>query len=227
VTRPPRIAVVVAAFNESRPIAAVVRQLLPHCSACIVVDDGSTDGTAAAAAAAGAVVLRHVVNRGQGAATLTGIRYALTGDPDVIVTFDADGQHDPYDIPALVAPVLDGRADIALGSRFLGRTEGMPRSRRLLLRGGILFTRVFSGIRVTDVHNGLRAWSRRAADQLTITLDGMAHASEILDQIRTRGWRFVEVPTTIRYSEYSLGKGQSAFNSIRIVVQLILQRLGS
>ena len=225
--RAPRIAVVVPAFNESRPIAAVVRQLLSHCSHCIVVDDGSTDETAAAAAAAGAVVLRHVVNRGQGAATLTGIRYALLQDPDVIVSFDADGQHDPHDIPALVAPVLEGRADIALGSRFLGKTEGMPPSRRLLLQGGILFTRVFSGIRVTDVHNGLRAWSRRAAAQLTITLDGMAHASEILDQIRTRGWRFVEVPSTIRYSEYSLGKGQSAFNSIRIVVQLILQRLGS
>jgi len=227
VRRRPGIAVVVPAFNESRLIAAVVWQLLPYCSRCIVVDDGSSDDTAAAAAAAGAVVLRHVVNRGQGAATLTGIRYALLEEPDAIVSFDADGQHDSRDIPALVAPILAGQADIALGSRFLGRTEGMPRSRRLILKGGILFTRAFSGIRVTDVHNGLRAWSRRAASQLSITLDGMAHASEILDQIRTRGWRFVEVPTTIRYSEYSLGKGQSAFNSIRIVVQLILQRLGS
>jgi glycosyltransferase involved in cell wall biosynthesis len=227
VTNLPTIAVVVPAFNESGPIAAVVRQLLPHCSLCIVVDDGSSDETAAVAAAAGAVVLRHVVNRGQGAAMLTGIRYALHERPDAIVSFDADGQHHAADIPALVAPILAGRADVALGSRFLGTTEGMPRSRRFVLRGGILFTRAFSGIRVTDVHNGLRAWSRRAAEQLTITLDGMAHASEILDQIRTHGWRFVEVPTTVRYSAYSLGKGQSAFNSIRIVLQLILQRLGT
>jgi glycosyltransferase involved in cell wall biosynthesis len=226
VTPLPTIAVVVPAFNERRQIALVVGQLLPRCSRCIVVDDGSSDGTADAAAAAGAVVLRHMVNRGQGAATLTGIRYALLDGPDVIVSFDADGQHDAEDLPALVAPILAGRADIALGSRFLGRTEGMPRSRRLLLRGGILFTRAFSGIRVTDVHNGLRAWSRNAAGQLTITLDGMAHASEILDQIRTHRWRFVEVPSTIRYSEYSLRKGQSAFNSIRIVAELIMQRLG-
>jgi glycosyltransferase involved in cell wall biosynthesis len=227
VTRLANIAVVVPAFNESRQIGRVVSGLLPYCSRCIVVDDGSSDGTSEAAAAAGAVVLRHIVNRGQGAAMLTGIRHALREQPDVIVSFDADGQHDAQDLPALVAPVLAGRADLALGSRFLGTTDGMPRSRRLVLRAGILFTRAFSGISVTDVHNGLRAWSRRAAGELTIALDGMAHASEILDQIRTHGWRFVEVPTTIRYSEYSLRKGQSAFNAVRIVIQLILQRLGS
>jgi len=223
----PRIVVVVPAFNESGPIGAVVAGLLPHCTQCIVVDDGSSDDTAALAAAAGAVVLRHVVNRGQGAAMLTGVRYSLRDDPDVIVSFDADGQHDAADIPALVAPVLAGAADVALGSRFLGRTENMPRARRLLLKLGIVFTRLFSGIRVTDVHNGLRAWSRTAAGELTISLDGMAHASEILDQIRTHRWRFVEVPTTVRYSPYSLAKGQSAINSIRIAFQLILQRLGS
>jgi glycosyltransferase involved in cell wall biosynthesis len=223
----PRVAVVVPAFNESGPLGQVVRELRPYCSTCIVVDDGSSDDTAAVAASAGAVVLRHVVNRGQGAAVLTGIRYALGGDADVIVTFDADGQHEAADVPALIAPILSGAADVALGSRFLGRTEGMPRSRRLVLRGGILFTRLFSGIRVSDVHNGLRAWSRQAAGELTITLDGMAHASEILDQIRSRGWRLAEVPTTVRYSAYSLGKGQGALNAIRIVLQLILQRLGT
>ena len=221
----PAITVIVPAFNERGPIAAVVQGLLPYCSRCIVVDDGSSDGTAGAAAAAGAVVLRHIVNRGQGAAMLTGIRYALLEHPDVVVSFDADGQHDARDIPALVAPILDGRADVALGSRFLGKTEGMPWSRRMLLKGGILFTRAFSGIRVTDVHNGLRAMSSKAAGQLTISLDGMAHASEILDQIRSNHWRFVEVPTMVRYSEYSLRKGQSPLNSIRIVVQLILHRI--
>lgn len=226
-TPPPQIDVVIAAYNEAAPIAGVVRQVLPYCTRCIVVDDGSVDGTSDQARAGGAVVLRHPVNRGQGAAMMTGIRYSLAGRPDAIVTFDADGQHDPADIPALVKPVVEGRVDLTLGSRFLGRTEGMPGSRRLLLKGGILFTRLFSGVRVSDVHNGLRALSPAAARQLTITLDGMAHASEILHQIRGRGWRFEEVPATIRYTDYSLAKGQSAFNSIRIVIQLILQRLGT
>ncbi|CAN5733291.1 hypothetical protein BH24ACI5_BH24ACI5_08040 [soil metagenome] len=158
---------------------------------------------------------------------LTGIQYALRAGADIIVSFDADGQHDPQDIPRIVAPILEGRAEIALGSRFLGRSEGMPRSRRLLLKAGILFTWAFSRLRVTDVHNGLRALSAEGARQLTITLDGMAHASEIIDQIRTRSWRFVEVPTTVRYTAYSRAKGQSAFNSLRIAAQLILQRWGS
>jgi glycosyltransferase involved in cell wall biosynthesis len=219
------VTVVVAAFNESRQVGGVVAGLLPRCDRCVVVDDGSTDGTGAAALAAGAVVLRHAVNRGQGAALLTGIRYALARGADVVVTFDADGQHAAEDVPAMVAPILEGRADIALGSRFKGRTEGMPPSRRRLLGAGILFTRVFSGVRVTDVHNGVRALSRAAAAELSISLDGMAHASEIIDQIRDHGWRLVEVPTLVRYSDYSLGKGQSAFNSIRIVAELILQRL--
>lgn len=220
----PTIVVVIPAFNERRTIAGVVGGLLPRCSTCIVVDDGSCDGTGDAASAAGAVVLRHAVNRGQGAALMTGIRFALRSDPDVVVSFDADGQHDPADLPAVVAPVLAGRADIALGSRFLGRAEALPASRRCVLWAGILFTRAFSGVRLSDVHNGLRAWSCRAASELTISLDGMAHASEILDQIRLHGWRFVEVPVTVRYSDYSLAKGQSGFNSIRIVVELILQR---
>ena len=222
----PRIAVVVAAYNEARQVGPVVAGLLSRCDLCVVVDDGSKDGTGAAALAAGAVVLRHTVNRGQGAALLTGIRYALARGAEVIVTFDADGQHAAEDVPVIAAPVLDGRADVALGSRFKGHTEGMPASRRLLLQAGILFTRLFSGIRVSDVHNGVRALSRKAASELTISLDGMAHASEILDQVRERRWRFVEVPTVVRYSDYSLEKGQSAFNSIRIVVELILQRLG-
>lgn len=222
-----RIAVVVPAFNEGSVLANVVRQVQPACTWCIVVDDGSTDDTNAVARASGALVLRHVVNRGAGAATLTGIRFALRLGADVIVSFDADGQHDPADIPALVAPVLAGEADLALGSRFLGRTEGMPLSRALLLKGGILFTRLFSGIHVTDTHNGLRAWSRDAAQALEITMDRMAHASEILDQIRPRGWRFREVPVTVRYSGYSMAKGQSSWNSIRIAVELLLRRLGA
>jgi len=222
----PRIAVVVPAYDECCHVGSVVAGLLPYCALCVVVDDGSSDTTATIAQSAGAVVLRHATNLGQGAALLTGIRYALSCGADVIVTFDADGQHDAADVPAIVGPVVDGRADLALGSRFKGRTEGMPLSRRLLLRLAIVFTRLFSGVRVSDVHNGIRAFSRKAASELTISLDGMAHASEIIDQVRTRGWRFVEVPTLVRYSDYSLEKGQSAFNSIRIVVQLILQRLG-
>jgi glycosyltransferase involved in cell wall biosynthesis len=154
----------------------------------------------------------------------TGIDFALAQGAGVIVTFDADGQHDPADIPALTEPVLTGQADVALGSRFLGRAVGLPWSRWLLLKLAVVFTRVFSGIRVSDTHNGFRALSRSAAERVRITQDRMAHASEILDQIKQHGLRFVEVPVRITYSRETLAKGQSSWNALKIAGQLFLGR---
>jgi glycosyltransferase involved in cell wall biosynthesis len=219
-----RVAIVIAAYNEATSIATVVRGLKGYCDWCIVVCDGSRDDTASVALAAGARVLRHVVNRGQGAALLTGIRDAVKQGADVVVTFDADGQHDPLDIAALVEPIAMGQADVALGSRFLGRAVGIPLTRRWMLKAGVVITRVLSGIWVTDVANGLRAFSSKAAGELVIKLDRFAHASEILDQIGVHRWRFVEVPVTIHYTAYSMAKGQSSWNAVRIVAQLLLQR---
>lgn len=220
-----RIFVVIAAWNEAtriRPVVDRLRASYPH---VVVVDDGSTDATAAALEGSGAMVLRHLVNRGQGAALQTGIRFALLQGADVIVTYDADGQHDPGDIAALVKPVLAGECDVTLGSRFLGSAPNMPLARRLLLRGGIAFTRVVSRIRVSDVHNGLRAFSRDAAAALDIHMDRMAHGSEILDQIVALGQRYREVPVTIHYSADTLEKGQKPGNALRIAAQVLLGKL--
>lgn len=218
------VAIVIAAYNEGTAIANVVKGLRGHCEWCIVVSDGSSDDTASVALTAGARVLNHVVNRGQGAALLTGIRDAVKLGADVIVTFDADGQHDRNDLPALIAPIRSGTADVVLGSRFLGRAIGIPLTRRWMLKIGVIVTRVLSGIWVSDVANGLRAFSRKAASDLDITLDRFAHASEILDQIGVHRWRFVEVPVTIHYTAYSMAKGQSSWNAVRIVAQLLLQK---
>ncbi len=114
---------------------------------------------------------------------------------------------------------------MVLGSRFLGQTVGLPLVRRLVLKLAVLFTRVYSRVKVTDAHNGLRAFSRQAAGQLRIRQNRMAHASEILDQIRERGLRYAEAPVTIRYSDETIAKGQSSWNSLRIVAQLFLARI--
>src|SRR5436190_10198979 len=151
--------VVVPAFNEGEAIGAVLDELRPYDVRVVVVDDCSTDATADAARKGGAVVLRHAINRGQGAAIQTGIAYALRRGAEVIVTFDSDGQHDAGDLAALVAPIRDGRADVVLGSRFLEPRSAVPPTRRALLKLAILFTRATSGLRVTDAHNGLRAFS--------------------------------------------------------------------
>ena len=184
--------VVVPAYNEAQRLPATLGRLQARFPRVVVVDDGSADATAQSAMKCpGIWVLRHAFNLGQGAALQTGIDFALARGARFIVTFDADGQHDADDIPALLQPLREGRADVALGSRFLGRTVGMPRSRRLLLHAAVLFTRLFSRVRLTDAHNGLRAFSRRGAEQIRISLNGMAHASEIIDQIRRRGLRYL------------------------------------
>ena len=217
--------VVVPAFNESRAIGEVVRGLREWCPNVIVVDDGSTDETSAAARRCGAHVLRHIVNRGQGAALQTGIRFALARGAQYVVTFDSDGQHLAEDIVRLVGPVHRGEVDITLGSRFLGQAVNMTAGRRWLLRAGVLFTRIVSGVKVTDTHNGLRCFSRRAAERLRITLDRMAHASELIDQVRASGLPYREVPVRIQYTEYSRAKGQGALGALKIVLHYFLGRL--
>ena len=215
--------VVIAAFDEEATIGGVLSELLaagfPY---VVVVDDGSSDRTRARARAGGAITLRHVINRGQGAALQTGIAYAVAAGADVIVTFDADGQHCADDVPYLVEPIASGRAAIALGSRFAGRSIGMPRGRRWLLHLGRWFTFLSSGVLLSDAHNGLRAFSREAAQGFEIRLDRMAHASELIDQVRRTGLAWVEVPVRVRYTAYSRAKGQRSWGAFRIALDYLL-----
>lgn len=217
--------VVMAAYNEAGCIEEVVRGvrlMYPH---VVVVDDGSHDDTLGAARRAGAMALHHAINRGQGAALQTGIEFALARGARYIVTFDADGQHQVEDIEALVAPIWRGECEVTLGSRFLGQAVNLPDSRRILLRMGVLFTRLAGGLKVTDTHNGLRAFSRSVAGKLDIHLDGMAHASEIIDFVSRNRLPFREVPVSIHYTEYSIAKGQSSRGAFRILLQYLLGRV--
>jgi glycosyltransferase involved in cell wall biosynthesis len=213
---------VIPAFNEAAVIGDVVQELRERGLAVVVVDDGSADATAVEARKAGATALRHALNRGQGAALQTGIDYCLARGARVLVTFDADGQHASEDIPRLVRPVLDGTVDVVLGSRFLGTTENMPARRRALLKAAVLFTRLYSRARITDVHNGLRVFSWQAASRIRITQDRMAHASELIDQIVGSGLSYQEVPVHVRYTEYSRAKGQRTSGAFKILVDYLL-----
>ena len=217
--------VVVPAYNEAARLDETLTGLCACCANVVVVDDGSTDDTSAVALRHPVWVLRHPVNCGQGATLQTGVDFALRQGAEFLVTFDADGQHDAEELARLVEPVRSGRVEVALGSRFLGQAVGMTWHRRLVLKLGVLFTWLFSRIRVTDTHNGFRALSRRAARLIRITHNRMAHASEILDQIRLHRLSFCEVPVTIRYTAGTLAKGQSSWNSLRIVGQLLLGRV--
>jgi polyprenyl-phospho-N-acetylgalactosaminyl synthase len=191
----------------------------------IVVDDCSSDDTGATAFRAGATVLRHPINLGQGAALQTGIRYALSRGAEYIVTFDADGQHRTDDIRALIDAQVRTGADVVLGSRFLGHAKDIPWLRRIVLRLAVLFTRLGSGVKLTDAHNGLRLLSRQAAERIRIRQNRMAHASEIIDQISALRLTLTEAPVTIVYTDYSLRKGQPLGNAVNILADLLIARL--
>lgn len=214
--------VVIPAYNESEVIAKTIADVKKYCQNVIVVDDGSTDGTAGVAPSAGALVLRHIVNRGQGAALRTGINYALRNGADIVVTFDADGQFESAEIEKIIAPIISGECDIVLGSRFLQNNE-IPFLRRLMLISATAFTRFISGLKISDTHNGFRALGRMAATKIKIRQDRMAHSSEIIQEIGRLGLKYKEIPVTVKYTDYSCRKGQKLSGAWRILFDMILK----
>lgn len=219
------IYIVVPAYNEASAVHDVVRDLRSEYSHVVVVDDGSDDATAAEARRAGAIVIQHIVNRGQGAALQTGIDYSVQRGAEIVVTFDADGQHRVEDVDRLIDALKNRDADIAVGSRFLDLRSNVPALRKLTLRIAARFMLIATGVALTDAHNGLRALRRQAAAQIHLTIDGMAHASEIVDQIRRLRLRVTEVPVVIHYSEYSMRKGQSSLAAFRIAFDYLMKRI--
>ncbi len=216
-----KVFIVVPSFNEGHRLNAVLDDLSRTGHRIVVVDDGSRDQTVDVGKRHNCYVLRHTFNRGQGAALQTGITFALREGADAIVTFDADGQHQTADMPALLEPVLSGRADVSLGNRFLSRRSNVPPVRRIVLQLGRLFTWMTSGMRVGDCHNGYRAFSRKGAAAISMKQDRMAHASEIYDQIRAAALSYEEVPVTIRYSAETFAKGQKLSNSLSVLFQYL------
>lgn len=218
----PKIYIVIPAYNEENTISGVIKDLKKHnYHNIIVVDDGSTDNTLKIARQAGTIVVRHPINLGQGAALRTGMDLALDLGVDLIVTFDADGQHMARDINKLIKPVISKEVDIALGSRFIDNSSNTPWLKKVLLKIGVILVFLMYGIMLSDTHNGLKAISRQAAQKISIESRGMEHASEIIGKIKVNRIKFREIPVTIRYSEYSIKKGQRISNSLNIFIKML------
>jgi glycosyltransferase involved in cell wall biosynthesis len=221
------IFVIIPAYNEAAALPSTIAPLIDAGYAVVVVDDGSADDTQHVLKELRAVVLRHAVNLGQGAALQTGMDYAFQTGAEIAVHFDADGQHPADAIPRLVEPILRGDADVVLGSRFLRAEDAAqtPRGRRVVLRAGIAVSGVFTGMWLSDTHNGFRALSRRALGEIQLRENGFAHATEILAQIRRKKLRYLETPCAVKYTDYSRKKGQSFWNSLNIVFDLLMEKL--
>ncbi len=220
--------VIVPAYNEEKTIGGVLEEVLQCGYPIVVVNDGSSDHTKAIALQYPVVVLTHLFNLGAGAAFQTGISYVLQHtQARYLVTFDADGQHQAADIPRLVAVCRTGDYQVVLGSRFMpgARTININLSKKIVLKFAVLFTNLATRLPLTDTHNGLRVFTREAAEIINITHNGMAHASEILAQVASFRLRFCEAPVTVIYTAYSKRKGQSIWNGINILWDLWMSKI--
>jgi polyprenyl-phospho-N-acetylgalactosaminyl synthase len=221
------IVVVIPVFNEGRVLRTVIQSLLEAAvTHIVVVDDGSEQPVLDMVGDLPVFVVRHKANLGQGAALQTGFEYAKKLQPDIVITFDADGQHHVADLPALMKPITTGEADVVLGSRFLaGNATGISFSKRMVLQLARIINFLLCGIWLSDAHNGLRALNRTALHSINLTENRMAHASEMLFEIKQNRLRLQEVPVQIHYTGYSMQKGQSAWNGIKILFDLVLHKL--
>lgn len=220
-----KIFCVIPAYNEEKTIAKVISGVKPFVTQTIVVDDCSNDNTYGLAARQGAVVLRHIINRGQGSALKTGTEYALKNGAEIILHFDADGQFSPIDIEKAMKPLAADTADIIFGSRFLNGSKGaeqMPSFKKnVIMPLAMLANKLFLGINMTDPQSGFRAMTAYAAKKFTWEQDRMAHCSEILFEAHKAKLRIKEVPITIIYDSF----GQKLSGGFRILKDLFLARL--
>ncbi|HEU5473349.1 MAG TPA: glycosyltransferase family 2 protein [Actinophytocola sp.] len=215
---------IVPVFNESPVVGDVIRNAGRTFCNIVCVDDGSSDNSAAEIRRAGAHLIQHTVNLGAGAAIQSGLEYARA-QPGAryFVTFDADGQHQIDDVVTMLHRLRSEDVDIVLGTRFRGDTSNVPRAKRAVLKSVVMLSPHLRRLGLTDAHNGLRAFNRAVAHQMKITLNGMSHASEIIEMITRYHWRVVEQPVTIRYTDYSMLKGQPLINGINIVFDNMLR----
>jgi glycosyltransferase involved in cell wall biosynthesis len=218
----PFVVVGIPAFNEEKAIARVVLQSQNYADKVVVCDDGSADLTATIAKRLGAIVIRHKQNRGYGAAIQSLFRVAKKLNADVLVTLDGDGQHDPNEISKIVRPIVQGDADIVVGSRFMD--DQLPIDMPWYRRTGAKFiTKLTNGQSkhnsVKDAQSGFRAYNRKSIKNLVMFEDGMGLSSEILINARKQHLRIREVPSSC---EYGNGMRTSTHNPVRHGVDVVM-----
>lgn len=216
------VIIIIPAYNESTVIADVVSRVKKEgYENVVVIDDCSTDNTAQEAKKAGAKVITHKLNQGAGGATRTGLQYAMKQKVDYAITLDADGQHDPKDIPKLVNAAK--KYDVVIGSRMI-KSKGMPLRRKVLNTGGSILTFLLYGLYVRDSQSGFKLFTKKALPHIKITQNRFEFCSEIIYRIKKGKLSYTEVPIKTIYTPYSLSKGQHTFNALFMLKRMIWTR---
>lgn len=219
-----KIFCVIPALNEAENIIAVINEVKPLVDRLVVVDDGSSDNTYDLANIQGIDLLRHIINRGQGAALRTGTEYSLANGAELIIHFDADGQFLSRDIARIIEPIKNGVAQVVYGSRFLNKRGGMKMpflKRYLIMPLAKAVNKIFFDINLTDPQSGFRALSREAAEKISWQQDGMAHCSEIMFAVKKNNFKVAEVPIQVIYN----GFGQNFLGGLKILKDLFIAML--
>ncbi|MFH1575337.1 MAG: glycosyltransferase family 2 protein [Candidatus Nealsonbacteria bacterium] len=219
-----KIVAIVPAYNEENVIGGVLSQLKNYVDQIIVVNDGSKDKTSQIAKDNGALVYDHPINRGLGGALGTGIKAALKNNADIMITFDADGQHDPEEIHKVIKPIIDNETDIVIGSRFLVR-QPMPLFRRIGIPFFNFVALLLFGIKSTDSLSGMRAFSKTAAKTIEIRKNGMEASLEILEESQKLKLRIKEVPIKAIYTEYSTSKGLRFLPGLKFLIKVFTSKI--
>lgn len=231
---------VMPAFNEAKNIIKVINEVKSLVDRVVVVDDGSEDQTYNLAKATGVDLLKHIINRGQGAALRTGTEYSLAQGAEIIVHFDADGQFLSQDISKIIEPIKSGAAEVVYGSRFLPVPSDLSRAEPRGVEGGAgnktkmpffkkylimplakAVNKIFFKINLTDPQSGFRAMSKLAAEKVSWRQDRMAHCSEIMFAVKKNNFRVKEVPVQVIYHNF----GQSFFDGFKILKDLFMALL--
>lgn len=212
---------VIPAYNEEATIKKIINEVRPLVDKVVVIDDGSTDNTYNLAAAEDIVLLRHIINRGQGAALRTGTEHSLAEGAEIIVHFDADDQFLSRDIEKIIQPIMSGEAQVIFGSRFLdgSHKSGMPWLKKYLIMPlARSVNRLFFGINLTDPQSGFRAMSASVAGTIGWKQDGMAHCSEIMLEVKRHNFKVKEIPICVIYHNF----GQNFTGGLKILKDLFI-----
>lgn len=218
------VCVLLPFYNEGNVLKGVISNLKNKEYFVLGIDDGSTDNSLEVAKSLGIQVLRHPTNLGQGAALQSGIEFArLNPNFKYFVTFDSDGQHKVENIEHVLQPIIEDKADIVFGTRFQDDKTKFPFIKRIILQLAIKYTKLSTGVPLTDTHNGFRALNRTALNKINLSFSGMTHASEFVEKAGRAELKIKEVPVHILYTKYSKSKGQSIWNAINILTDLFLR----
>lgn len=219
-----KVITAIPCFNTERSIGDIVSRAKQYVDQVIVIDDGSRDGTAEEAKAAGALIISHQVNRGYGAAIKSCFEAAKANDADILAILDGDGQHSPDNLPQVLAPVLNGEADLVIGSRFLTSEYNIPKYRRFGIRVITFLWNFGSKVKVSDAQSGFRAYSKKIFETFSLSERGMSVSIEILEKARRREAIIKEVPISCLYAPSALNP-QAIRHGLGVALSVVRVRL--